>query len=85
MCLRLSSSFGSLGRRIHSVRGDFDLSGSEIDFIFVYNLLLTFSSSFKGFHVGDAVKFFLTHTSTLLTASKNGLDYFLMPTNWASG
>ena len=42
-------------------------------------------NSFRGFHVGDAVKLFLTHTSTFLTASKNGLGRFLTPTNWVSG
>ncbi len=45
---------------------------------------LTLGAS-RGFHVGDAVKLFLTHTSTFLTASKNGLDHFLMLTNWVSG
>ncbi len=44
-------------------------------------------SSWSGFHTGDDVdvSFFWRRWQLFLTTSKNGLDHFLTPTNWASG
>ncbi len=36
-------------------------------------------------HLQTNAVFTLVMVSALLTTSKNGLDNFLMPTNWASG
>ncbi len=39
----------------------------------------------RGFHIGDDGNFFWRRRQLLLTMSKNGLDHFLMLSNWASG
>ena len=36
------------------------------------------SSDLRGFHIGDDVSF-------IMTTSKNGLNCFVTPSNWASG